>query len=67
MNFIKDKLSALSYSGGGTFTAGAIIHGIDKLKNGRNARGGVQKIMIVMTDGQSSLSLVQNAVVEMHK
>ena len=66
-DFIKNKLASLGYSGGGTNTANAIMHGINQLKNGANARAGVQKIMIVMTDGHSGLAAVQNAVVEMHK
>ena len=66
-DFIKNNLSALHYTSGGTNTANAIMHGINKLKTGTNARSGVQKIMIVMTDGHSNLTAVQNAVVEMHK
>ena len=66
-DFIKNKLTALHYSDGGTNTSNAILHGIKKLKSGTNARSGVQKIMIVMTDGYSNLAAVQSAVAEMHK
>ena len=57
----------MTYISGGTNTANGIMHGINKLLNGTNARTGVQKIMIVMTDGHSNLAAVQNAVAEMHK
>lgn len=60
-------MSAIPYRGGGNDTGDAILHAINKLKNGKNARKGVQKIIIVMTDGYSNLTLVQNAVAEMHK
>ena len=52
---------------GGNDTGGAIMHAIKKLKTGTNARNGVQKIIIVMTDGYSNLAAVQKAVAEMHK
>jgi predicted ribosomally synthesized peptide with SipW-like signal peptide len=52
---VKDAINAYT-AGGGTSIAAGIIEGEDELLNGTNATPGASKVMILLSDGNSSAS-----------
>ncbi|MFD1685105.1 vWA domain-containing protein [Halobellus litoreus] len=57
---VKDAIDAYT-SGGGTSIAAGINEGADELLNGTNATAGASKVMILLSDGNSSASAATTA------